>query len=121
MARERSQYRGLDDGPRPDDQVVVESEGLVASDRCHRITASVSTSFDRSSVELFTVGFEDDAPGDHEVDPSDAIDDHLALQRDSEQMKPQTQEGFQSAVGVVAGEVDKPARGRRKARAEAAQ
>jgi hypothetical protein len=54
------------------------------------------------------ISLEDDPACDHEVDSSDAIDVDLAFQADAEQMEPESDEGFESAVGIRSGQVDEP-------------
>ncbi|MEV4666734.1 hypothetical protein [Microbacterium sp. LWO12-1.2] len=67
---------------------------------------------------VLAVRFEDEQSSHHEVDASDTIDAHLAVQTDAEDVLPKSQQRFQTALRVSAGEVDEPASARRHTRAD---
>lgn len=70
---------------------------------------------------LFSVDLEDQTPVDHEVDSAHSIDEDLAFEEDAEQVQPKSNQGFKSAVGIGASDVDQPPgiRGKRSSDPEA--
>ena len=58
------------------------------------------------------IDLKDDAAVEDEVDSADAVNPDLTLEEDAEAVKPQPQNGLESALRVGPGDVDQPPKSR---------
>jgi len=99
-ARKRPDLGLLHARPVVDDLGIVEVESLVTECGCRGIACQILVAHRLPLMVLPPIDL-DDQPATHdEVHPADAIDVYLTCEHDSHQMKPQAEEGFETAAGI---------------------